>query len=98
MKMRVAGTVLDEKHQMLYIFQENVYRVYEQEIGNGGWQINQRISVNLSGKTFRTESNEMLLSGHAEFCNLIPVMVGGDVIYNYHNRGKSLKCNVETDR
>ena len=97
MEIRVAGTVWDETRQILYIFQENAYRVAFFDVEGGGWQSTQIIIVNLIEKTFRTESNEILLSDDAEFRNVIPVMVG-DVIYINYNGNKRLKWNVETNQ
>ena len=95
MKIRVEGTVLDGKHQILYIF---AHRQDGMDIGSGGW-MNQIIILNLIEKTFRTESNEMLLSDDADFDALHPVMVG-DVIYIYYDGDgdKYSKWNVETNQ
>ena len=71
-----GAAVLDEKRQILYLFQQQYASRY-----------NQIVIVNLTEKTFRTESNKMLSVSTDEdkkevpsFFNPKPVMVG-DVIY-----------------
>ena len=99
MNIRVAGTVWNEKRQILYIFQNNEFRHDGKDgvIINAYWQTSQVIIVNLIEKTFRTESNERF--DEEQFRNLIPVMAG-DVIYIYYNGegDKCLKWNVETNQ
>ena len=95
------GIVLDEKRQILYIFQENVLGPLF--LISNPFQFGQTVIVNLTEKTFKTESNELFIDEDEVNENSIylfnhpkPVLVG-DVIYIYHSE-KCLKWNIETNQ
>ena len=94
-KICAKAVVLDEKRHILYIFQINIWVPYA---------MGQTVIVNLTEKTFRTESDELFINKNVvdkdhiyHFYPTVSVMVG-DVIYIYHICDKCLKWNVETNQ